>query len=235
MVCKVDDLVPPVIPSRIGPQETVPAPGVGILSEIGFLFFREIAQGLGLEFDGIHIDLHALLESEQALLSVISSAAAFNDAAVLVLERAAILENGDTVLGIVVQARGAEGVAILVEEFHQRTAELSTAFVDPVKHLVALEHRLVLDHLDIAVRLDELGIHVPGSGIAQQIGIIVQETGMPLDKPVVHPVLLVLLGPFGLYQTEYAVLGGFSLAPGQGAAQDQQHDERTPSDAVHAI
>ena len=217
VVVVVKDLVLAVIPAAVGPQETLVPPGVGVLSEVGFLLFGEIAERLGLDLDRVHIDFHALFEGEESFLAVIGPSAALDDIAVLVLECAAVLEDGHAVLGVVYQFRGAQRVAVLVEEFHQRAAELRLAVIDPVEHLLALEHRVVLDDLHVAVGLDELGVHVPGSGVTQQIGVVVQEAGVPLDQAVVQAVFLILLGPFGLDQTEDAFLGRI-LCPGKTAA-----------------
>ena len=205
VVGELDQLLGPVVPARIGPQEAVVLPGESIPAEIGLFLLREIPQGLRLELDRVEIDFDPVFKSEEALLAVIGAVGAFDHIAVAVFHRAAALKHGHTVFRIVDQAFRAEDVAVLVEEFHEGAFEDGAVFIDPVGHLVAAEHRLVLDDLDVAVRLDEAGVHVPGGGIAKQIGVVVQEAGVAFDQAVVKPVFLILLRPLGLDKPENAV------------------------------
>ena len=177
----------------------------GRLLELGLHKPPALPQGLRLELDRVEIDFDPVFKSEEALLAVIGAVGAFDHIAVAVFHRAAALKHGHTVFRIVDQTFRTEDVAVLVEEFHEGTFEDGAVFINPVGHLVAAEHRLVLDDLDVAVRLDEAGVHVPGGGIAKQIGVVVQEAGVAFDQAVVKPVFLILLRPLGLDKPENAV------------------------------
>ena len=222
-----------VVPARIGPQEALVAPDIGVPPEMGPFLVVEIPQILRLDLERVHVELHASLESKEPLLRIVRAVAALDHVAVLVLERAPELEPGHAVLGVVGQALGAQRVAVLVEEFHQRTAEQGPVLIDPVEHLLALEHRLVLDELHVAIGLDEAAVHVPGRGVAQQVGVVVEETGMALHQAVVAAELLVLFGPFGLEQAEQAVFRCLLGPERRTAAQKEQHRQQHLSPCFH--
>ena len=237
VVGEVDHLVRAVIPARIGAQESVAAPHVGIPSEIGLPLLREVAHRLRLDLDRIEEEFRALFEREEPLLAVVGTLAAFDDAAVLVFERAAVLEHGHAVLRVVGQAVGTERVAVLVDQLDDLAAELGPALVDPVLHLLAFEHGLVLDQLHVAEGLDELGIYVPGSRVTEQISVVVEEARMPLDQAVLHAEPFVLFGTVSLDEPEEAVFGRFLLLgqEREAARQKQQQERRYAADSSHTF
>ena len=236
MVSKIDQPRRAVVPAGISPEETIVAPQVGIAAEMRALRLVEISQLVGLDLDRVHVELHLVLEREESLLAVVGALAALDHVAVLVFHRAAVFEYRHAVLGVVGQALRAQGVAVLVEELHQRAAEQGPAFIDPVDHLLALEHGLVLDDLHVAEGFDVAAVHVPRRGVAQEIGVVVEETGMSLHQTVLCAVLLILLGPLGLEQAEDAVLRRGLAEKRRAAAQnEQQHRQQHPSSRLHAL
>ena len=194
------------IPAAIRPDKGLVHPGMGLVPEDGLLLVGAVGQPVGLHQDRVHEQFDVLLEGKGFGTGVVCSVKSFDHIAVLGFHGAAVLEEGKTVLGVIVQLAGAETVSVLVEQLHQRALELGQAFGNQVGQLVARKHRFVLHQADVAVGLDDLGIHVPGGRIAEQVGIVVQEAGIALDTAVIDAVLRNLPGLFSTDQTHDRIL-----------------------------
>ena len=140
-------------------------------------------------------------------LGVVGAVVALDQLAVLVAHRAAVLEDGDGVLGVVVQVAGAQGVAVLVLELDHGAPELGQVIVDEVVQLLAGQHRLVLQDADVAEGLDDMDVHVPVGRVADQVRLVVEEARRSDDLPVVAALLLDQLRGLGAHQAHKAVRG----------------------------
>ncbi len=101
-----------------------------------------------------------------------------DDLSVFVTHGPSATEHGDTILGVIVQIRGPERVAVLVAKLHQRPPELCEILVYIIIQTLAAKHGVVLDDLDIAESVDHVLVHIPQRGVAYQQGGVVLETGM---------------------------------------------------------
>ena len=168
-------LVGAVVPAPAGGKHVPVLPEVHVGYEIGCLALAVVDEVGGLHEHGIRVHVDLVLEGEQLLGALVGAFAALDDLAVLVPHRPAAAEDGDTVLGIVVQVAGAQDVVFLVAELDGPAAELRQVVVDVVVQLLAGQHRLVLDELHVPPAVDDLAVHVPHGGVADEVGAVMQE------------------------------------------------------------
>ena len=93
---------------------------------------------------------------------------ALDDLAVLVAQGTAVPEHGHTVLGVIVQVSGTQGVPVLVPKLDQRASELSEVLVDEIVEALAAEHCVVLNDLDVAECVYNILVDIPQGGVADQ-------------------------------------------------------------------
>ena len=67
---------------------------------------------------------------------------------------------------------------LLVFHLDQGAAGLDEVLVDEVVHLVGGEDGAFLHHPHIAPGVDDAGVHIPEGGIADEIGVVVEEGGV---------------------------------------------------------
>ena len=91
---------------------------------------------------GEHVDV--VSKRKCLYLGVVGSGDALDDLAVLVLQGSAVLEDGNAVLGVIVEMAGPQHVVVLVRELDDRTAELSEILVYLVSQLVSGQDSLIL-------------------------------------------------------------------------------------------
>ena len=200
-----------VVPPVVGGEHVVVLPHVRPVAEVCGVDVATVLQARCLHEGGVHIHVHLVVEDEQAGLRVIRTVQAFDNLPVLVAHGRAVLEDGDGVLGVVVQVAGAEGVFVLVFQLYESAAELREVVVHHVLQRAGTQPGAVLDDLDMADGVDDVRRHVPQGGIAQEVGVVVQETGGTCDFAETLPVLFNELGRPGThqgYQRVFPVLGG---------------------------
>ena len=229
-VGKEEQFPRPVVPAGVGRKHVVFFPGIGPAAEGGETPVGIVGQAGRLDEDrvGEHVDI--VRESEQLDLRVIGTRLALNDLAILVLHGATALEHGDAVPGVVIQVTGAEHVVVLVFQLDECPAEFSQVPVDIISKVVTRQDGLVLEDLDMANGLDQLLVNPPVSGVADQIGIVVQETGRAGDPPVIHAVPLDQHGILAAHQAHQGIrLLPFILGRQvQDAGQGQQEKQEKP-------
>ena len=224
----------PLVVAVVGGQHAVVLPGVGAVAEIGRILIRAVHEARCLHEHrvGVHVDV--VHEGEFLLLGLVGAVAAFDYLAVLVTHGSAALEDGDGVLGVVVEVAGAEDVLVLVLQLDHRPAELSHILVDDIVGRLAGEGRLVLDQLDVSVGLDDTGVGVPERGVAEEVGVVVEKTGGADDLPVMVAVLLQKLGRLSAYQRDEAVRPVFLLAGSRhGRRQKRQGQQQSSAEGPH--
>ena len=97
-----------------------------------------------------------------------------------------------------------ESIVFLVLELHHSTAALDQIFVDQVVHLLRSEDGPLLNHFDMPLGVDHLGVHAPEGRIADEIGSVVKEGGVDA-LAVVPAVLLDEFEGLGLDEAHEAV------------------------------
>ena len=212
-----------LVPSRLCGEHVVIPPGVGIRAENGYLGACVVVKRIGLDEHriGVHVDIAQ--EAELPDLGIVGTLVALDDLAILVPHRRTELEGGETVLCVVVQVMGPEGVLVLVLQLHQGTAELGKVVIDEIVQFVAAQYGPVLDDLDMAVAADYILVDVPDGRVAQELGRIVFEAGIAQRLAVADPIFLLLLELVAAEKPYEAV---FPLIPlgGQAAGDEQEQD-----------
>ncbi len=160
----------PFIQPGLGRQHIVVLPRIGSCPESSGVGAGVVIQIISLHENGVGVHIDVIREAESLELGIIMAVVALDDLTVLVTQSTAVPEHSHTVLGVIVQVFGTQGVAILVAELHQRSPELGEALVDQVNKAFAAEHRVVLDDPDIAERVDHIPVDVPQSRVANQKG-----------------------------------------------------------------
>ena len=204
-----EELPAAVVPAVVGRQHIVVLPHVGGIAEIGGIQVGAVLQAGSLDERGIGIHVHRVVEDEEIGLGVVGTVIALDDLAVLVAHGTAVLEHGHGVLGIVVQVAGAQGVVVLVFQLHQGAPELGQVFIYHILKRFALETGAVLDNLHMPHGVDDVGGHVPEGGVAEQVGVVVEELRGPSHLAEILPALLQELGRPG---ADERYLGGGVLA-----------------------
>ena len=166
-----------VVPAVVRREHVVALPHVGPVAEIGRVEVRAVFQAGGLDEDGVGEHVHLVVEDEQAGLGVIGAELALDDLAVLVPHRRPVLENGDGILGVVVQVAGPQGVLVLVFQLDQRSAELGHVLVHDILEGLAGQLGPVLDDADVADGVADVRVDVPEGRVAEQVGVVVEEAG----------------------------------------------------------
>ena len=166
-----------VVPAVVGAQHLIVLPHICGEAEVGGGKVAAVLQARGFHKGGIQVHVHLVVEHEQVGLGVVGAVDALDDLPVLVAHGAAVLEDGDGILGVVVQVAGAEGIVVFVFQLHQGAPEAGHVVVHHVLQGFTAQLRLVLNNAHVAHRVDNVGIDVPQGGVAQQVSIVVQETG----------------------------------------------------------
>ena len=100
-----------------------------------------------------------------------------------------------------------EHIVVLVFELHDGTAEFRQVPFDVISQLVAGKDGLLLEDPDMADGLDDLPVDPPQGGIAEQEGIVVEETGLTGHFPVgLSRTVDILVEVLGTQQTDQRVL-----------------------------
>ena len=196
----------PVVPAVVGGEHVVVLPHVGPIAEIGRIQVAAVFQAGGLHEGGVHVHVHLVVEHEQPGLGVVGTVQTLDDLPVLVPHGRAVLEDGDGVLGIIVQVPRAEGILVLVLELDDAAAELRQVVVHHVLERARSQPGPVLDDLDMPHGVDDVRRDVPQGRIAEEVGIVVQEAGRAHDLTETLPVLLDELGRFRADQRHERVL-----------------------------
>jgi hypothetical protein len=71
---------------------------------------------------------------------------------------------------------------------------------------VSLLRGAVLDDAHVADRVDHVGVHIPERRVAEQVGVVVKETGRADDLAETLPVLFDELGAFGMDENHFLIL-----------------------------
>ena len=225
-----DQLLVAVIPAVVGGKHVVVLPGVGGIAEIGRVDVGVVFEAGGLDEEGVREHVHVVHELEGLGLGIIGTEAALDDLAVLVPHRGAVLEDGDAVLRIVVEVVGAEDVLILVLQLDNPAAELRKVLIDNIFQGRTAEFGPVLDDLDMPFGENDVGRHVPEGGIAEEVRVVVQETGGTYHLAVVLAVHFQQAGGLGADEGDKAVLPRLPLG-GEGGTEGGErpdHQEEPP-------
>ena len=86
---------------------------------------------------------------------------------------------------------------ILVLQLDKRSAELCQVVIHHILERLAGQARPVLDQLDMAYGIDDIGIDIPQRGVADQIRPVVEEPGRTDYLAVLDGALLDQLGRLG--------------------------------------
>ena len=217
-----EGLLQALVPAAVGGEHIVVLPEIYPLRETGPAGARFVVDAAAADEDGIREHIHVVAEFEQAALGIIGAVGALDDLPVLVFHRTAAGEEGQGIPGIVVEIVGAEGVVVLVLELHQRSAGLDEVVVDDVVHLVGGEYGPLLHDAHVAPGVDDAGIHVPEGGVADEVGVVVEEGGVD-GLAIVGPALLDEFERLGLDEAHQAVpLLRFVLGRQAGAEQQRK-------------
>ena len=176
-----EQLLVPVVPAVIGGEHVVVLPHVGPVAEIGRIQVAAVFQAGGFHEGRVHVHVHLVVEHEQAGLGIIGTVQALDDLPVLVPHGRSVLENGDGILGVVVQIARAEGILVLVLELDESAAEFREVVIHDILQGFGGQPGPVLDDLHMAHGVDDVGRDVPQGRVAQEIGVVVQEPGWPHD------------------------------------------------------
>ena len=190
----------PVEPSVIRRKHILMLPGVGPKPEIGRVLIRMVLQARSLYEHRIGEHIDVVHEREGLQLGIILPEPGLDDLAVLVPHRRPVLEDGDTVPGIVIQILRTEDILVLVLQLDQRPAELREVFIDYILKRLALQGSPVLDYLDMAVCENDIGLDIPEGRVAEEVGIVVEELRRSYDLSEILAVLLNEARGFGLKQ-----------------------------------
>ena len=184
-----ENLLVAVIPSGIGRQHVVLAPGIGTETERCLVPGRIIYEIRRLHEHGIREHIDIVGKCERLRLRIVSTCATFDYLTFGILHGTAVEKYRDTVTRIVVKEFRTENIMVLVLQLHQRAAELGQVTVHIIGKLVTGQNRLILKDFHIADSENFIGPHIPERGIANEKSVIVQETRRPRNFTVIHPVL----------------------------------------------
>ena len=225
-----EELAAAVVETVVGAQHLVVLPHVRGKAKVGGGKVAPVLQARGFHKGGVQVHVHLVVEHEQVGLGVIGAVQALDELPVFVAHGAAVLENGDGVLGVVVQIARAEDVVVFVFQLHQGTPEAGHVVIHHVLQGFTAQLRLVLDNPHVAHGVDNVGVHVPQGGVAQQVGVVVQETGRAYYLAVTLAVLFLNeLGALGADQVHFSVVF-FALLRIQGAGCRQGRQQ--PADGM---
>ena len=214
-----EQLVLAVIPAVVGGEHVVVLPHVRPVAEVRGVEVAAVLQAGSLHEGGVHVHVHLVIEDEQAGLRVVRAVQALDDLPVLVPHGRAVLEDGDGVLGVVVQVTGAQGVLVLVLQLDEAAAELREVVVHHVLQGAGAQAGAVLDDLDVADGVDDVRRHVPQGRVAQEIGVVVQEAGRARHLAEAFPVPFDELGGFRAHEGHQRVF--LLLAPRRNGRHPQ--------------
>ena len=200
------DLLVAVVPAVVGAEHLVVLPHIGIVAEIGGGKVASVLQTGGFHERGVQVHVHLVVENEEFGLGVVGAVQALDDLPVFVPHGRPVLENGHGVLGVVVQVAGAQGVLVAVFQLNQAAPELGHIVVHHVLQGFTAQLRLVLDDAHVADGVDDVGIDIPKGGVAQQVGVVVQEASRADHFPVVLSVLFDELGALGAEQHHFLIV-----------------------------
>ena len=144
IIVEEEDLAWPVVPAGVRRQHVLVPPGIGHVAEGGDSAPGIVDESGRLDEDrvGEHVDV--VSKRKCLYLGVVGSGDALDDLAVLVLQGSAVLEDGNAVLGVIVEMAGPQHIVVLVLELDDRTAELGEILVYIVSQLVSGQDCLIL-------------------------------------------------------------------------------------------
>ena len=236
-----EELPAAVVPAVVGAEHFIVLPHVGGKAEVGGGKVAAVLQAGGFHKGGVQVHVHLVVEHEQVGFGVIGAVQALDDLSVFVPHGAAVLEDGHGVLCVVVQVARTEGIVVFVFQLHQGTPESGHVVVHYVLQGFAAQLRLVLDNAHMAHGVDDVGVDVPQGGIAQQVGVVVQEAGRPDDLAVALPVFVLNeLGALGADQVHFPVvpllfLGLLRIQEGRCRQGRQQEADGMNKPAAHYL
>ena len=221
-----EHLVRTVVPPGACRKHAAAPPDIGTRTEDGDVGLGVELQVVGLDEHriGVHVDVSD--EAEGRGLRIVGSEVALDDLAVLVAEGSPVAEDGDAVLGVVVQVLRPQGVLVLVLELHDAAPELCKVVIDEIVQLVTGQDCPVLDDADVSYGLDDVGVDIPQGSVAEQLGRVVLETGIAAGLPVADPEHLHLAKLVAAEEPHQGVLLLLLLRECAGAGkQHQQHQQ----------
>ena len=158
----------PLVKTGLRRKHVVVPPCVGAGSESGYVRACVVVQIISLHKYRVSVHVDVVRETERLELGIVMAVIALDDLAVLVAQGTAVPEHGHTVLGVIVQVSGTQGVPVLVPKLDQRASELSEVLVDEIVEALAAEHCVVLNDLDVAESVYNILVDIPQGGVADQ-------------------------------------------------------------------
>ncbi len=125
---------------------------------------------------GEHIDIP--LERKKILLRTVGSVHTLDYLPVLVLHRRTLGKHGHTVSRIIIKIMRAQDIVLLITELHYASTELGQIVIYEIIEFLTGEFSPLLGQTDIAYGIDDIVIHPPIRGIAHQIGIVMEKSGL---------------------------------------------------------
>ena len=205
LVSEEEHLSASVIPASVGRKHVLVLPHVCCRTECCEIEVRLINERPRLHEDGIGEHVHVIGECEGLYLGIICSVAAFDYLTVLVTHCTAFLEHGDRVFGIIVQMSGPQCIMILVSKLDNGTSEFGEVHIDEISKLVTGKDSLLLENANIAPCLDDLGLDIPQSRVAEQICAVMEKSCRTYDLSVACTGDVHHLGRLGTQQDDQAV------------------------------
>ena len=190
VAAKEKELPPAIVPAIVGTEHFVVLPHIRGKAKVRGGKVTAVLQTGCFYKGGVQVHVHLVVEHEQVGLGIIGAVQALDDLPVFVPHGAAVLENSHGVLGVVVQVARTEGIVVFVFQLHQGTPEAGHVVVHHVLQGFAAQLCLILDNAHVAHGVNDVGIDVPQGGVAQQVRVVVQETGRSDDFAVALPVFV---------------------------------------------
>ncbi len=168
----------PVVPASVGRKHVLFLPEIHVGGEPGLFRLGFVLKRIGLDEDGIGEHIDVPLEDIEFRGIEILAVVALDNLAVLAFHRGSAREDRNAVLGVVIENTGTQDIFALVSQLHQGTAELREVQVYEIVEFVARELCLPLNHPHVAYAVDYAAVQLPDSAVANQIGAVVQESGI---------------------------------------------------------
>lgn len=181
IVTEKKQIIRPVVPAVPRCKHVLVFPSINSPSELRLVYIRKIIKPCSPYENriGEHIDIST--ELEYFRFCIVLPVIALDDISVLVPHGTSGTENADTVLGIVIQIGSPQQVALFVLQLHKVSTELGEIPVDDIMHLVAGEDCIFLLYAHPPYGVYIVPVHIPESGVAFQISVIMQKNSRPDD------------------------------------------------------
>ena len=95
---------------------------------------------------------------------------------------------------------------VFVFQLYQGAAELGHVVIHHILQRFAAELGAVLDDAHVADGVNYIGVDIPEGRVAEQVRVVVKETGRADDLAEILPVLLDELGAFGMDEDHFVIL-----------------------------